>query len=133
VTVSAAGGGRPAIDASSSREPVERRAVAAGEGALGFGQASRGYKEEMSHFAYCIRMRDEGMERDRQRVHPRCDGRAAMADAIMALSANQAMRHRQRIEFRDGWYDERLRERRIEHVPDVDQRVRDIDGNPIDT
>jgi len=29
-----------------------------------------------------------------------------MADAIIALTANQAMKHQRRIEFRDEWFDD---------------------------
>ena len=56
---------------------------------------SRGYREEMEHMAYCIRMRDQGMDRDREDLKPRCHGRAAMADAIIALGANQAFQSQQ--------------------------------------
>jgi hypothetical protein len=59
----------------------------------------------MEHFAYCIRMRDQGMERDREELQPRCDGQAAMEDAIIALTANQAMRKQQRIPFDPDWFD----------------------------
>ena len=60
----------------------------------------------MEHLAYLIRMQNEGMASDRETLKPRCDGRAAMADAIIALSANQAMKHRRRIEFQDAWFDD---------------------------
>ena len=46
----------------------------------------------MEHLAFCIRMRDQASEADREKLKPRCDGRAAMADAIIALTSNQAMR-----------------------------------------
>jgi predicted dehydrogenase len=59
---------------------------------------SRGYKEEMEHFAFCIRHPDPENK-------VRCDGRVALADAVMALTANQAMRTGTRIEFKDSWYD----------------------------
>lgn len=59
---------------------------------------SRGYKEELEHFAFCIRHPDPANK-------VRCDGRVALADAVMALTANQAMRTRTRIEFQDTWYD----------------------------
>ena len=59
---------------------------------------SRGYTEEMEHFAYCIR---EGLPASTLR----CNGRVAMADAIMALTANRAMALHQRIEFKDEWFD----------------------------
>jgi hypothetical protein len=38
-----------------------------------------------------------------------------MADAIIALTANQAMKNRSRIEFRAEWFDPDSRE-----VPDAD-------------
>lgn len=95
------------VDASStSGAPTETRAAAAGATALGAGPPSRGYREEMEHLAYLIRMQNEGMASDRETLKPRCDGRAAMADAIIALSANQAMKHRRRIEFQDAWFDD---------------------------
>jgi len=36
---------------------------------------------------------------------PRCHGEVAMADAIIALTANLAMAGKQRIVFEDGWFD----------------------------
>jgi predicted dehydrogenase len=75
------------------------------------GPPSRGYREEMEDFAYCVRLWDTayGYKKDKdgrylQRL-PRCHGEVAMADAIVALSANLAMRNRNRIEFREEWFD----------------------------
>lgn len=62
------------------------------------GPVSRGYKEELEHFAYCVRHRDPANK-------VRCDGRVALADAVMALTANRAIRLGTRIEFQDDWYD----------------------------
>src|SRR5581483_5962357 len=79
-------------------------------GATG-GPISRGYREEMEDFAYCVRAWDEqlGYEKDaegkyKQRL-PRCHGEVAMADAVIALTANLAMKNRSRIEFRPEWFD----------------------------
>jgi predicted dehydrogenase len=116
VTVNTPAGGRPVLDASASTEPGDRRAADAGQNAIGHGPPSRGYREEMEHFAYCIRMRDQGMERDRAAVKPRCDGTAAMADAIIALTANRAMREQKRIEFDPEWFDPE----KMDKVPDRD-------------
>jgi predicted dehydrogenase len=101
-----ASGGRPVLDASSSTAPTEKLAQATGAASLGAGLPSRGYREEMEHLAYCIRMRDQGMQRDRDGsdLQPRCHGTAAMADAIVALTANKAMRERRRIEFQPEWF-----------------------------
>lgn len=98
------GGSAPAIDTSASTAPTERRAQAVAENAMGHNPPSRGYREEMEHMAYCIRMRDQGMESDQAALQPRCHGRAAMADAIIALAANHAMRTGQRIVFQEEWF-----------------------------
>src|SRR5207249_1528695 len=99
------------VDASStSGSAPEVRATAAGATALGSALPSRGYREEMEHLAYLIRMQGQGMERDNDALKPRCDGRAAMADAIIALATNQAMKHKRRIEIDPatarGWYED---------------------------
>jgi hypothetical protein len=121
VTVKNAAAGKPALEASGSTDPVERKAADTGKNSMGPGPVSRGYREEMEHFAYCIRMRQQGYEKDKANLKPRCDGHAAMADAIMALTANVAMRgdkasgfKPQRIEFRKEWYDHT----KLDAVPD---------------
>lgn len=74
------------------------------------GPVSRGYREEMEDFAYCVRMWDEKLGYEKkdgayvQRL-PRCHGEVAMADAIIALTANLAMKNRTRIEFKPEWFD----------------------------
>jgi predicted dehydrogenase len=80
-------------------------------GAAAGGPVSRGYREEMEDFAYCVRLWDEklGYAKDKdgkyvQRL-PRCHGEVAMADAIVALTANKAMREKKRIEFAKNWFD----------------------------
>ena len=115
VTVTGAAAGRPALDSGASDTPAAQRASAVGQTALGAGPPSRGYREEMEHFAYIIRMGAQGMASDRAALRPRCDGRAAMADAIIALTANQAMRRQRRIEFDRRWFDAASTE-----VPDAD-------------
>lgn len=59
-------------------------------------KVSRGYREEMEHFCYCIRTGKNEL---------RCNGTVAMADAIMALTSNIAMTQHKRIEFKDEWFD----------------------------
>ena len=92
------------LDTSASTAPTEQRAQTVAADALGHNPPSRGYREEMEHLAYCIRMRDQGMSSDQETLKPRCPGRAAMADAIIALAANHAMRTGQRIVFQDSWF-----------------------------
>jgi predicted dehydrogenase len=101
VTVSATGSGKPALESSGSTGGPAAP-VAAGGGAAE--PPSRGYREEMEHFAYCIRMWQQGMSKQ-DRPNVRCPGKSAMADAIIALTSNLAMKKQQRIEFKDEWFD----------------------------
>jgi hypothetical protein len=63
---------------------------------------SRGYTEEMEHFCHCIRTNNF---KSPQEGGLRCNGTVAMADAIMALTANLAMKHKKRVVFKDEWFD----------------------------
>ena len=64
---------------------------------FGEGDSSRGYAEEIEHFAYCIRNRSP------ENI-PKCHAEVAMADAILALTANIAMKKNVRIEFKEEWF-----------------------------
>ena len=113
VTVTTGPAGKPALDASSTWGPGggSGATLSSGSGpAVTGGAVSRGYTEEMEDFAYCVREWDGklGYEKDdtgafRQRL-PRCHGEVAMADAIIALTANQSMKNRQRIDFSPDWF-----------------------------
>jgi predicted dehydrogenase len=118
VTVSQTGRGLTALDASASSDAAQRKAGETGQAALG-GPISRGYREEMEDFAYCVRLWNQGDKKDRRL--PRCHGRVAMADAIVALTSNQAMRQKQRIEFKHEWFDPSSSE-----VPDPDMKAEAI-------
>ncbi|HEV3262340.1 MAG TPA: Gfo/Idh/MocA family oxidoreductase [Gemmataceae bacterium] len=120
VTVSSGPAGKPALDAAGSvPTAAERSAQDKGQGAAGSGPVSRGYREEMEHFAYCIRMHDKakGTDREQWRLTPKCHGAVAMADAIIALTANKAMRENRRIEFKPEWFDPEN-----SAVPDADMK-----------
>ena len=85
--------GGPVIDTYETTAPsAAATAVKKAQGE----NISRGYREEMEHFCYCIRTGKNEL---------RCNGEVAMADAIMALTANIAMKKKIRIEFKDEWFD----------------------------
>jgi len=119
VSVSTGSSGKPVLDSSGSTGGPGPAAMAVTSGSA----ASRGYREEMEHFAYCIRMREkEGVSRqDRPQV--RCHGTAAMADAIIALTSNLAMRKGQRIEFKESWFDPKSPD-----VPDAENKAEVVKG-----
>ena len=79
------------------------------------GKVSRGYTEEMEHFAYCIRTKNFGPISD---GGLRCPGEQGMKDAIMALTSNLAMKHKKRIVFKDSWFDPDSDE-----VPETDKEI----------
>ena len=140
-TVDAGGKGKPALDSSSTwGAAVSASAPGAGPtGGSPGGVVSRGYREEMEDFAYCVRRWDGkvGYARDdkgeyKQRL-PLCHGAVAMVDAIIALTANRAMRgpepseeerksgkprrpRPERIEFKADWFDAT----KLEALPDGD-------------
>lgn len=60
--------------------------------------SSRGYTEEMEHFAYCLR---NGAKTE----DLRCNPKVAMADAIIALTTNIALKMNKRVEFKPEWFD----------------------------
>jgi predicted dehydrogenase len=62
------------------------------------GDVSRGYTEEIEHWAWCIR---NGKPAETLRCHPK----VAMADAVIALTSNIAMAKQERIEFDPEWFD----------------------------
>jgi predicted dehydrogenase len=103
VTVETAGK-KPVLETSPSTAGPSK---AAALGSLAAGEVvSRGYREELEHFAYCIRHNKNAKDdyyADEEHL-PRCRGEVAMADAIIALTSNIAMRQNRRIEFVDAWF-----------------------------
>ena len=91
-------GGDVVMDTTESLAPATQAAVAGDT----MQKISRGYTEEMEHFCHCIRT-DNFKGPDDGGL--RCNGEVAMADAIMALTSNLAMKYNRRIEFKDEWFD----------------------------
>ena len=97
VTVATGKAGGPTLDTTESGGP----AVAASQAGGGDGPPSRGYTEEMEHWAWCIR-------NPAPENQPRCKPEVALADAVIALVSNMSLANpatQSRIEFQDGWFD----------------------------
>lgn len=67
------------------------------------GPPSRGYREEIEHWAYCIRNPDPDNT-------PRCYPEVAMGDAVIALGTNVALKNANAgkggyLEFKEEWFD----------------------------
>ena len=104
--VSGASGG-PVLEAYETSSGPAKAASGSDDWAQ---NVSRGYTEEMEHFCWAIRNFDGnyypgGVEIPVSEGGLRCNGVVAMADAIMAHTANLAMKHKRRVVFKDEWFD----------------------------
>ncbi|WP_435015611.1 Gfo/Idh/MocA family protein [Tundrisphaera sp. TA3] len=103
ITVENKAGNKPTIEASPS---LAGPSAATALGGLATADVSRGYREELEHFAYCIRHGNQSAYHDADdKDKPRCRGEVALADAVIALTSNLAMRQKRRIEFKPSWFD----------------------------
>lgn len=66
------------------------------------GDISRGYTEEIEHWASCIRENPEAKD---DGPLPHCHPKVAMADAVIALTTNMAARGPGRMDFDKRWFD----------------------------
>jgi predicted dehydrogenase len=112
VNVASLGQNQAAAEAMSTWGGVAAATPGVATSGASAGAASRGYREEMEDFAYCIRLLDGGRfnydDQDDQGHYkgrlPRCHGEVAMADAIVALTSNRAMREGKRVTFKEDWF-----------------------------
>jgi predicted dehydrogenase len=98
VTVKKGKDGSPALDTTESGGGG---AVAASSSGDPKAPPSRGYTEEMEHWAWCIRNPSPENQ-------PRCKPEVALADAVIALVSNIALANpttQSRIEFKPEWFD----------------------------
>jgi predicted dehydrogenase len=93
VTVSKGSKGGATLDTTQSGGGE----AAVGKAALS-GPVSRGYTEELEHWAWCIRNPDPNNQ-------PRCKPSVALGDAVIALVTNIAMRDNRRIDFKKEWFE----------------------------
>jgi predicted dehydrogenase len=99
VTVGKSKSGAPVLDTTESGGAGAVAAVSATPGDAA--PPSRGYTEEMEHWAWCIRNPDPGNQ-------PRCKPEVALADAVIALVSNIALNNPEkqpRIAFEADWFD----------------------------
>ena len=98
VGVAKQAGGGFALDTSASGDYAAPLAQAADSGPV-----SRGYREEIEHWAYCIRNPDPANR-------PRCYPEVAMGDAVIALATNVALKNSAKgkggyLKFEEEWFE----------------------------
>ncbi len=99
VTVSKSKSGEAVLDTTESGGAGS--VVAVPTEAAGKAPPSRGYTEEMEHWAWCVRNPDPENQ-------PRCKPEVALADAVIALVSNVALKGsdgQPRIDFKKEWFD----------------------------
>ncbi len=94
--------GKPTVEASPS---AAGPSAASSYGGLATADPSRGYREELEHFAYCVRHGNASDFHGDPDHKPRCRGEVALGDAVIALTSNLAMRQKRRIDFDPRWFD----------------------------
>jgi predicted dehydrogenase len=115
VKVTAADGKKPVMEAASTWGAAGGPVITKGATGPAWDTDIRGYRQEMEHFAYCVRRwqslgKPVSYEKgpDGKYINydilPRCTGEVAMADAILALTANMAIAGRNRIDFEPNWF-----------------------------
>jgi predicted dehydrogenase len=102
ITMEKVAGKKPVMEASPS---TAGPSAATALGGLATADPSRGYREELEHFAYCVRHGDASNYHEDKAHQPRCRGEVALADAVIALTSNIAMKQKRRIEFDERWFD----------------------------
>ena len=114
VKVTTGDGKKPVMEAASTWGGAGGPAISKGATGPAWDTDLRGYRQEMEHFAYCVRAWEkkpvsyektaDGKMKHADKL-PRCHGEVAMADAILALTANMAMKTGGRITFEADWFD----------------------------
>jgi len=94
------------VSAQSAAGPVlDTQASGPAQKAVGGGataDVSRGYREELEHWAWCIRVNPNNAP---DKPHPRCYPKVALTDAVIALVTNLAAERGRSVEFREEWFD----------------------------
>ena len=90
--------GTPTLDTTQSGDAAPAKAAASA-----MGEVSRGYREEIEHWAWCISSNDWSNQ-------PRCNGKTALGDAVIALVAKMAIANSNSgkggyIQFQPEWFD----------------------------
>jgi predicted dehydrogenase len=89
---------KPGKDGKPSLDTYETGGGAAVAQAATSENISRGYREEIEHWAWCIR-------NPSPENRPRCKPEVALADAVIALTTNIAIAQGGRIDFQPEWFD----------------------------
>ncbi len=90
--------GAAALDTQASA-PAQKAVENAGTGGPA---VSRGYKEQIEHWAWCCQENPNATD---PAIQPRCNPRIALGDAVIALVTNIAADKGESVTFKESWFD----------------------------
>ncbi|MGN0910454.1 MAG: Gfo/Idh/MocA family protein [Thermoguttaceae bacterium] len=90
--------GAAALDTQASA-PAQKAVASAGSAGPA---VSRGYKEQIEHWAWCIQENPNCAD---PAIQPRCNPRIALGDAVIALVTNIAADKGESVSFKESWFD----------------------------
>jgi predicted dehydrogenase len=98
-------GGATAVKADTAAVALDTQASGPAQAAVsasGAAEVSRGYQEQMEHWAWCVRVNPKNRDKTLQ---PRCKPEVALTDAVIALVTNEAAIQGGKMKFEDSWFD----------------------------
>ncbi|MBQ9128187.1 MAG: hypothetical protein IJY15_10570, partial [Thermoguttaceae bacterium] len=90
--------GAAALDTQASA-PAQKAVAASGPAGPA---VSRGYKEQIEHWAWCCQNNPNAKD---PAIQPRCNPRIALGDAVIALVTNIAADKGESVTFDEAWFD----------------------------
>ncbi len=108
--------------AAGTMDTQESPGAMAAAAATGPMDISRGYTEQMEHWAWCIRRNPKVRD---AAIQPKCRPKVALADAVIALVTNMAAEKGRRVEFKDEWFDPET-----DDLPEKDILGKDVKPDP---
>ncbi|MBQ9800822.1 MAG: Gfo/Idh/MocA family oxidoreductase [Thermoguttaceae bacterium] len=90
--------GAAALDTQASA-PAQKAVAATGPAGPA---VSRGYKEQIEHWAWCCQNNPNAAD---PAIQPRCNPRIALGDAVIALVTNIAADKGESVTFKESWFD----------------------------
>jgi hypothetical protein len=98
-------GGATAVKSDTAAVALDTQASGPAQAAVsasGASEVSRGYQEEIEHWAWCVRVNPKNRDK---KLQPRCKPEVALTDAVIALVTNEAAVKGGKMKFEESWFD----------------------------
>ena len=98
------GGSGSSVAARAETAALDTQSSGPAQMAVGGSKAevSRGYAEQLEHWAWCIRVNPQVKE---ETLQPRCTPKVALCDSVISLVTNIASDIGRSVEFKDEWFE----------------------------